>query len=122
MPNYINCPNINKFLGSGIIRATPTLGKTSTNKEVLNFFIANTRQFKHSVTGEEIEKTVFISISCWGKLGETWKNTLKKGHFVYIEGALQSRSWVDKNNNKQNIIEINAERIHLMDTGEKNDN
>ena len=122
MSNYINCPDINKFLGSGIIRATPTLGKTSTNKEVLNFFIANKRQFKHSVTGEEIEKIVFISISCWGKLGETWKNRLKKGHFVYIEGSLQSRSWVDKDNNKQNIIEINAERIHLMDTGESHDN
>lgn len=113
-----NTPDINKNIISGMIRDTPISRRTNSNKEVLNFFLANRRKFIHSTTGEEIEKIVFISISCWGRLVDMWKDKLKKGCFVYVEGALQSRSWDDKEGKKQNIIEINASEIQLLHTGE----
>ena len=56
--------------------------------------------------------TEWHHIIVWNKLADFATGYLDKGHLVYIEGSIRTRSWNDKNKESKKITEILA--THLV--------
>ena len=63
------------------------------------------------------ERTEWHNIVVWGKQAESCGQYLAKGRQVYIEGAIRSRSYDDKEGNKRYITEIVAQRVQFLGGG-----
>ena len=56
-------------------------------------------------------KTEWHKIVCFSQLADFTKEYLKKGDRVLIEGRLETRKWVDKNNIERYTTEIIASEL-----------
>ena len=59
-------------------------------------------------------ETHWFDITAWGKVAEIAKETVKKGHEIFINGKLQTRSWTDKNNNKVSKTDVVALQMRVI--------
>jgi single-strand DNA-binding protein len=55
-------------------------------------------------------------------MAESAEKLLKKGTQIYIEGKLQTRQWIDKDNIKRNITEIVGESFLVLQRKDNNTN
>ncbi|MCX8009642.1 MAG: single-stranded DNA-binding protein, partial [Ignavibacteria bacterium] len=83
---------------------------------VLSFTLATNQPFKDT-DGNWKENTTWHDIVCFGNLAERFKDTLKKGKRVYVEGKISKRSYTDKSQTKRWVTEINADNIILLERG-----
>ena len=65
-----------------------------------------TSKRKDKTSGEKKEATEWHRISAFGKLAEICGEYLRKGSQVYIEGALRTRKWQDKEGQDRYTTEI----------------
>ena len=87
---------------------------TPNGVDVLSFRIAVDRNYQ--VKGEE-RKADFFNVVSWRSTAAFVAKYFGKGRMIMVNGELQTRQYVDKNNVTQNIVEIVADTIHF--TGEK---
>ncbi|MCL1832609.1 MAG: single-stranded DNA-binding protein [Oscillospiraceae bacterium] len=104
----------NKVVLMGRICHDLELKQTPSGFSVLSFRIAVDRNYQ--VKGEE-RKADFFSVVAWRSTAEFVSKYFAKGRMIMVDGELQTRQYVDKNNQTQNIVEIVANSIHF--TGEK---
>lgn len=64
--------------------------------------------------GQRQESTQWHRIRLNGKLAELGMRMLAKGSQVYIEGAIKTRKWLDKNNQPQYVTEVHAEKMEIL--------
>jgi single-strand DNA-binding protein len=107
----------NKIILMGRICHDLELKSTPNGVSVLSFRIAVDRNYQ--VKGEE-RKADFFNVVAWRSTAEFVSKYFGKGRMVMVNGELQTRQYVDKNNVTQNIVEIVADTIHF--TGEKPSN
>ena len=105
---------MNKWVGTGRLGRDVDLKYTQTGKAVASFSIAVSE--KWSSNGEKKERTDWINIVAWDKLGELCGQYLAKGSKVLIEGKLQTRSYEDKNGTKKYVTEIVAQQVEFLDS------
>lgn len=110
--------DLNKILVTGILTQDVELRFTPDGTKTANLRVAIHRKYK-TKTGEIKAETEFVTAVVWKILAETCAKYLKKGSKVLVEGRLRTRDYVDKNQQKRNITEIQAEDIHFLDTAEK---
>jgi len=55
-----------------------------------------------------------LRASYHGKQAEIAGEYLRKGRQVYVEGALQTREWTDREGNKRQTTEIRAQRFQML--------
>ncbi|MDR0221958.1 MAG: single-stranded DNA-binding protein [Oscillospiraceae bacterium] len=104
----------NKVILMGRICHDLELKSTPSGVSVLSFRIAVDRNYQ--VKGEE-RKADFFNIVAWRSTAEFVAKYFGKGRMIMVDGELQTRQYIDKNNITQNIVEIVADSIHF--TGEK---
>lgn len=107
--------SLNKVLLIGRLGADPETKFVQTGMQVANFNLATTANWKDE-NGNLQSRTDWHRIVAWGKLAEICKEYLKKGSKVYIEGALQTRSYEDKDGQKRFITEIRANDMIMLDS------
>jgi single-strand DNA-binding protein len=105
--------SVNKAILIGNLGADPELRYTPTGDAVASFSIATTEKFKDK-DGNLRESTEWHNIVCWKRLAEIAHEYLKKGSPVYIEGAIKTRSYDDKNGIKKYRTEIITQRLQLL--------
>jgi single-strand DNA-binding protein len=71
--------------------------------------------------GQKQERTEWFRIAVWGKLAELCGEHLKKGRQAYVEGKLQTREFVDKEQRKQFITEVVAHSVIFLGGGGRGD-
>jgi single-strand DNA-binding protein len=99
--------SLNKVTLIGNLGRDPEIRSTQNGKEIANFSIATTENWKDKSTGERKEKTEWHRIVVFSEgLVNVIKNYVKKGSKVYIEGALQTRKWTDKEGKEKETTEI----------------
>ncbi|MBC7862347.1 MAG: single-stranded DNA-binding protein [Bacteroidia bacterium] len=101
---------INKVILVGNLGKDPEIRYLDSNVARVNFSLATSESFKDK-EGNRIEHTEWHNIVFWRSLAESAHKILKKGMQVYIEGKLQTRQWVDKENNKRQTTEIVGEHF-----------
>jgi len=113
--------DLNCFIGIGRLTRDPELRYTPSGTAVSKFGLAINRSFRNQ-EGNNIEDTLFINVSVWGRQAEHCSQYLKKGKRVAINGELRSNSWQDRDGNKRVTYEINARSIQFLDYLKDSDN
>jgi single-strand DNA-binding protein len=106
--------DLNSFVGIGRLTRDPELRYTPSGTAVCKFGLAINRSFRNQ-EGNNIEDTLFINVSAWGRQAEHCSQFLKKGRRVAINGELRSNSWQDREGNKRVTYEINARSVQFLD-------
>lgn len=110
-------PNLNRFMGMGNLTADPEMRYTTGGSAVCNLRMAINRKWKDK--DEDKEEVTYLTVVVWKKQAESCVEYLKKGSALFVEGRLQSRSWVDDAKVKHSILEVVAERVQFLD-GKRN--
>jgi len=106
--------DLNSFAGIGRLTRDPELRYTPSGTAVCKFGLAINRSFRNQ-EGNNVEDTLFINVSAWGRQAEHCSQFLKKGKRVAINGELRSNSWQDREGNKRVTYEINARSVQFLD-------
>jgi single-strand DNA-binding protein len=85
-----------------------------SGKAVTNIRIATSESWKDRQTGDQQERTEWHSIVLYDKLGEIAAEYLRKGSQVFIEGALRTRKWQDKEGKDRYTTEIIAREMQML--------
>ena len=99
--------SVNKVILVGNLGKDPEIRSTQDGREIANLTIATSETWKDKSSGERKEKTEWHRVVIFGEgLVNVAKNYLKKGAKVYIEGALQTRKWTDKDGQEKYSTEV----------------
>ena len=98
---------VNKVILVGNLGKDPETRRMSSGDPVVNFTIATSESWRDKASGERKEKTEWHRIVIFNKnLAEIAEKYLRKGSKVYIEGALQTRKWTDKDGQEKYTTEV----------------
>eukprot|EP01037_Dinobryon_pediforme_P041673 gene41673-biopygen23711 len=98
--------SLNKVTLIGNLGQDPEIRRTQDGRPIVNFSLATTDTWRDRQSGERREKTEWHRIVIFSEgLAKVAEQYLKKGMKVYIEGALQTRSWEDQQGQKRSTTE-----------------
>ena len=99
--------SINKVTLIGNVGRDPEIRTTQDGKEIASITLATSDSWKDKMSGERKERTEWHRVVVFADgLVNIIKNYVKKGSKLYIEGALQTRKWVDTNGVERYTTEI----------------
>lgn len=104
--------SFNKVILIGNLVADPELKKTPSGIPVTTFRIAVGRRFVKE--GDTVQAD-FFDIVCWRNQAEFVTRYFTKGKPILVCGVLQSRNWVDQNNQKRYSVEVVAEEVSFVE-------
>ena len=110
--------SVNKVIIIGNLGRDPEVRYTPDGASVTNVTIATTDTWKDKATGEKKEATEWHRVVFFGKLAEIAGQYLKKGRQVYVEGALRTRKWQDKEGQERYTTEIVANEMKMLGSRE----
>lgn len=89
--------SVNKVILIGNLGADPEIKRTQDGRPIANLSVATSDSWRDKATGERKEKTEWHRVVIFSEpLCKIAEQYLKKGAKVYLEGALQTRKWKDK--------------------------
>ena len=107
--------SLNKVLLIGFLGNDPEKRVTSGGHSVVSVNLATTDKWNDQ-QGNKQERTEWHRIVLWNRLAEIVEQYTKKGSQIYIEGALQTREWQDKDGNKRYSTDIIGRFVQLLDS------
>ena len=113
--------SVNKVILVGNLGRDPEVRQTQAGADIVHLAIATSESWRDKTSGERREKTEWHRVVIFNEnLGKVAKQYLKKGAKVYIEGALQTRKWTDKEGQEKYTTEIVLDRFRgeltMLDT------
>ena len=104
--------SVNKVILVGNLGRDPESRTMQSGGKVVSFSIATSETWNDKASGERKEKTQWHRIAIFNeRLGDVAEKYLKKGAKVYIEGALESRKYTDKDGMEREITEVVLSRF-----------
>ncbi len=98
---------LNKIVLIGNLGGDPEIRSTNDGKEIATFSLATSETWKDKITGEKKNKTEWHRVVVFiDGLVKIIKNYVKKGTKLYIEGQLQTRKWINNENQERYTTEI----------------
>jgi single-strand DNA-binding protein len=110
--------SVNKVILVGNLGKDPESRYMPNGDAVVNITLATTDSWKDKQSGEKKEATEWHRVVFFGKLAEIAGQYLKKGRQVYIEGALKTRKWQDKEGQDRYTTEIVANEMKMLGSRE----
>jgi single-strand DNA-binding protein len=99
--------SVNKVILIGNLGKDPEIRRTQDGRPIANLSVATSESWKDKTTGERKEKTEWHRVVIFNEgLCRIAEQYLKKGSKVYLEGALQTRKWTDKDGNDKYSTEV----------------
>ena len=99
--------SVNKVILIGNLGADPEIRRTQDGRPIANLRIATSETWRDKNTGERREKTEWHRVVIFNEgLCKIVEQYLKKGSKVYLEGALQTRKWQDKDGQDRYSTEV----------------
>lgn len=105
--------SVNKVIIVGNLGRDPEVRYLPEGGAITNISVATTDTWKDK-SGEKQERTEWHRVAFFGKLAEIAGEYLKKGSQVYVEGALRTRKWQDKEGKERYTTEIVADRMQML--------
>lgn len=105
---------VNRVALLGNIGRDPEVRHTSTGTAVVNFSMATSRRWKDRETNEAKEHTEWHRLVAFGRTAEVIGAYVRKGSQLYIEGYLQTRSWLDKDQKKRYTTEVIVRQLQML--------
>ena len=87
----------------------------TTGRKVVTFSLATSRRYRDN-NGEQKEDTQWHNIVGYGKVADVFEQIqIRKGTTMYIEGAIQNRSWINQQTQqKQYTTEVIIENFQIL--------
>jgi single-strand DNA-binding protein len=105
---------VNKVILIGRLGKDPEIRSTPNGTTVCKFSLATDDRWTDK-SGEKQERTEWHNIVAWGKLAEICGQYLRKGKLVYIDGAIRTDSWDDKETGQKKYrTEIVANSMQML--------
>ncbi len=101
--------SLNKIMLIGNIGKDAETRFTTNNVSITTFTLATTHSFKGK-DGNWVNETTWHNIKSFS-LSDYFKENLKKGRKIYVEGRLTKREYTDKEGIKRYMTEVLSERI-----------
>jgi single-strand DNA-binding protein len=99
--------SVNKVILVGNLGKDPDTRRLQSGDPVVNLSLATSESWRDKSSGERKEKTEWHRVVIFNKnLAEVAEKYLRKGSKVYVEGALQTRKWTDKDGVEKYSTEI----------------
>jgi single-strand DNA-binding protein len=99
--------SVNKVILVGNLGKDPEIRRTQDGRPIANLSIATSETWRDKNTGERKEKTEWHRVVIFNEgLCKVVEQYVKKGSKVYIEGALQTRKWTDKDGHDKYSTEV----------------
>lgn len=103
---------MNRIILIGRLTKDPDVRYTPNQKIVTSFTLAVDRPYKDQ---DETKTADFLSVVVWGKAAELAGNSLGKGHKVMVEGQVQTRTYVAKDNTNRYVTEVISQNIEFLE-------
>jgi single-strand DNA-binding protein len=97
----------------GRLVADPELRHTSNEVAVTSITLAVDRDYAPKGQNRQAD---FIDIVAWRNTAEFVCKYFNKGQLVAVQGAIQTRSYTDKDGNKRKAFEIVADSVHFAES------
>jgi len=107
-------PSLNRVQLIGRLGKDPESRATPTGKKVAHFSLAVSQRWK-SGDGESKEKTEWVNVEAWGRLGEVCQQYLHKGSLVFLEGRLKTDKYEDKSGETKYYTKVVALSMQMLD-------
>ncbi len=104
--------DLNKVLLIGRLGNKPELHKTQSGTAVARLRVA-TSHTTHA-PGSMEKDTEWHTVIVFDKLAEQCSQFLDKGKLVYVEGALRSHTWKNKEGQERTDREVRAHHVHVL--------
>jgi single-strand DNA-binding protein len=99
--------SVNKVILIGNLGKDPEIRRTQDGRPIANLSVATSESWRDKATGERKEKTEWHRVVIFNEgLCKIAEQYLKKGAKVYLEGALQTRKWTDKDGVEKYSTEV----------------
>ncbi len=105
---------VNKVILIGNLGADPETRYTQSGSAITTIKIATSESWKDKATGEQQERTEWHRVKFFGRLAEIAGEYLKKGRQVYIEGALRTDKYTDKEGVERYTTDIIADQMQML--------
>jgi len=106
--------DINRVVLIGRLTRDVELKYTPSSTPVANFSLA-----VGGKPGQDGKDNVsFFNITVWGKSAESCSQYLSKGKQCSIDGRIEQRRWKDKDGGNRSAVEVVAERVEFLGSGE----
>ena len=111
--------SLNKVILIGNLGRDPEIRHTQSGDKIANLNLATSERWKDRNSGEYQERTEWHRVTVFGALADVVDKYVRKGSKVYIEGALKTRKWQDKDGQERYTTEVNVSgfggRLMMLD-------
>lgn len=105
--------SLNKVILIGNLGRDPEVRRLNSGDPVVNLSVATSETWRDKASGERKERTEWHRVVIFNEnLAKVAEQYLKKGAKVYLEGALQTRKWTDKDGAEKYSTEIVLNRFN----------
>lgn len=105
--------SVNKVILVGNLGKDPEVRRMTNGEPVVNLSVATSETWKDKSSGERKEKTEWHRVVIFNEnLAKVAEQYLKKGAKIYLEGALQTRKWTDKDGQDKYSTEVVLNRFN----------
>ena len=99
--------SVNKVILVGNLGKDPEVRRMTSGEPVVNLSVATSETWRDKASGEKKEKTEWHRVVIFNEnLAKVAEQYLRKGAKVYLEGALQTRKWTDKDGAEKYSTEV----------------
>src|SRR5215472_7317976 len=104
--------SVNKVILIGNLGRDPEIRSTQDGMRIANLAVATSESWRDRVSGERKERTEWHRVVIFNeRLAEIAEKYLRKGSKVNLEGALQTRKWIDQGGQERYTTEIVLNRF-----------
>ena len=104
--------SVNRVTLLGNLGQDPEVRSTANGTPVANFTMATSRRWKE---GDELkEHTDWHRVVAFGRTAEIIGEYVRKGSQLYVEGRLQTRAYLDRDEARRYVTEVIAQRVQLL--------
>ncbi|MEZ5503317.1 MAG: single-stranded DNA-binding protein [Halioglobus sp.] len=107
---------VNKVILVGNLGNDPEVRYTQGGAAITNISVATSESWKDKQTGQPQERTEWHRVVFFNRLAEIAGEYLRKGSKVYVEGALRTRKWQDKEGQDRYTTEIVGNEMQMLDS------
>ena len=99
--------SVNKVILVGNLGRDPEVKSMQDGRSMVNLSIATSENWRDRQSGERKERTEWHRVVIFNEnLAKVAEQYLRKGAKVYLEGALQTRKWTDKDGAEKYSTEV----------------
>jgi len=108
--------SVNKVILLGNLGKDPEVKMFEGGGKIVRFSLATAENYTNR-NGEKVEHTEWHNVTVGRKgLADICEKYLRKGHKIYAEGRLRTRSWQDADGNTKYSTEIQLENMTMLTT------